>query len=90
MYILASKRNGALYVGVTSDLRQRVWLHKNDAYDGFTKKYGVRDLVWREFHTTMDDAIQRGKALKKWRRDWKIALIEKTNPDWRDLYPSLR
>ena len=90
VYILASKRNGALYVGVTSDLRQRVWLHKNGAYDGFTKKYGVRDLVWREFHSTMDDAIQREKALKKWRRDWKIALIEKTNPDWRDLYPSLR
>ena len=90
MYILASKRNGTLYVGVTSDLRQRVWLHKNGAYDGFTKKYGVRDLVWREFHSTMDDAIQREKALKKWRRDWKIALIEKTNPNWRDLYPSLR
>ena len=90
MYILASKRNGALYVGVTSDLPQRVWLHKNGAYDGFTKKYGVRNLVWREFHATMDEAIEREKALKKWRREWKIALIEKTNPDWLDLRPSVR
>ena len=90
VYILASKRNGALYVGVTSDLPQRVWLHKNGAYDGFTKKYGVRNLVWREFHATMDEAIEREKALKKWRREWKIALIEKANPDWLDLRPSIR
>ena len=90
MYILASKRNGTLYVGVTSDLPQRVWLHKNGAYDGFTKKYDVRNLVWREFHATMDEAIEREKALKKWRREWKIALIEKANPDWLDLRPSIR
>ena len=90
MYILASKRNGTLYVGVTSDLAHRIWLHKNGAHDGFTKKYGVRDLVWREFHATMDDAIRREKTLKKWKRDWKIALIEKANPEWRDLYSSLR
>ena len=90
VYILASKRNGTLYVGVTSDLAQRVWLHKNGAYDGFTKKYGVRDLVWHESHAAMDDAIRREKAIKKWNRAWKTALIEKANPEWRDLYPSLR
>ena len=90
VYILASKRNGTLYVGVTSDLPQRVWLHKNGAYDGFTKKYGVRNLVWHESHAAMDDAIRREKAIKKWNRAWKVALIEKANPEWRDLYPSLR
>ena len=90
VYILASKRNGTLYVGVTSDLPQRVWLHKNGEYDGFTKKYGVRNLVWHESHAAMDDAIRREKAIKKWNRAWKVALIEEANPEWRDLYPSLR
>ncbi len=89
VYILASRRNGAVYVGVTSDLIQRVLAHKNDIVAGFTRKYRVHDLVWFEQHATMDSAIAREKAIKEWRRAWKIELIEKTNPKWVDLYPDI-
>ena len=89
VYILASRWNGTLYVGVTSDLIQRVLAHKNDIVAGFTRKYRVHDLVWFEQHATMDSAIAREKAIKEWRRAWKIELIEKTNPQWVDLYPDI-
>jgi len=89
VYILASKRNGALYLGVTSNLRQRVWHHKNDLVDGFTKRYQVYMLVWYELHGTMQSAIPREKAIKEWKRAWKLELIEKTNPQWWDLSKDL-
>ena len=89
VYILASKRNGTLYIGVTSDLIKRVWEHKNDLVEGFTKEYSVHRLVYFEMLEDMASAIQREKQLKKWNRDWKIQLIEKGNPEWRDLYDSL-
>jgi putative endonuclease len=84
--ILASQRNGTLYVGVTSDLIQRAWQHKNDLMPGFTQKHGIHSLVYFEQHADMLAAIKREKQLKKWLRAWKLALIEKTNPDWRDLW----
>jgi putative endonuclease len=87
--MLASKRNGTLYVGVTSDLIKRVWEHKQDFVEGFTKKHGVHSLVWYELHADMLSAIAREKALKEWKRAWKLALIEKGNPLWRDLYDDL-
>jgi len=86
VYLLASRRNGTLYAGVTSDLVKRIWEHKNDAVDGFTKKYGVHTLVWYEQHASMASAIAREKAIKEWKRPWKLKLIEESNPDWRDLY----
>ena len=89
VYILASKRNGTLYVGVTSDLIQRIWQHKSDEIEGFTKKYGVHTLVYFESHESMDDVILREKRLKKWNRDWKIRLIEESNPNWSDLYEDI-
>ena len=89
VYILASKRNGTLYVGVTSDLIKRVWEHKNDFVDGFTKRYGVHRLVWYEEHDTIEDAIGREKAIKRWRRQWKVRRIEQLNPNWRDLYEEI-
>ena len=89
MYLLASKRNGTLYVGVTSDLIQRVWQHKNDLIDGFTKRYRVHTLVWYEQCESMQTAIAREKAIKEWKRTWKIRLIETTNPQWRDLYEDI-
>jgi putative endonuclease len=89
VYILASARNGTLYVGVTSDLIKRIWQHKNEFVDGFTKQYKTHLLVWFEQHEEMTSAIAREKALKKWRRDWKLKLIEAINPDWRDLYADL-
>ena len=85
VYILASARNGTLYVGVTSDLTRRAWQHKSGAVEGFTKRYDVHRLVHAEFHAMMADAILREKRIKKWRRAWKIRLIQETNPDWRDL-----
>ena len=85
VYILASKRNGTLYVGVTSNLPQRIAQHKAGVVDGFTKKYGVHTLVWYECLPTMLEAIAAEKKLKKWRRAWKIALIDKENPYWNDL-----
>jgi putative endonuclease len=89
VYILASKRNGTLYIGVTSDLVKRVWQHRNDLIEGFTKKYGVHRLVYYETHTDMTEAIRREKRLKKWNRAWKIELIQKKNPEWIDLWPNL-
>jgi putative endonuclease len=89
VYILTSKQIGTLYVGVTSDLVSRVWQHKNNLVEGFTGKYDVHSLVWYEFHESMDSAIRREKGLKKWNREWKIRLIEKTNPGWEDLYPGI-
>lgn len=89
VYLLASRRHGTLYLGVTSDLLRRVWEHKNKVVPGFTTKYGVDRLVWFEAHGDVAAAITREKQLKKWRRDWKIALIEAENPDWRDLYESI-
>ena len=86
VYILASKRNGTLYVGVTADLLKRVWEHKNDVVEGFTRRYGVHALVWLELHESMESAIAREKAIKEWQRAWKLELIEKANPEWRDLY----
>jgi putative endonuclease len=89
VYIMASRRNGTLYIGVTSDLVKRVWQHKNDVVEGFTKKYGVHTLVYYELHANMTEAIHREKQLKKWNRAWKIELIEKENPQWLDLWPTL-
>ena len=89
IYILASKRNGTLYVGVTADLRKRVWEHKNNLVDGFTKRYKVHLLVYYELYADMQQAIAREKTLKNWERTWKIKLIETHNPDWSDLYPEL-
>ena len=89
VYLMASRRNGTLYIGVTSDLVKRVWEHKNSVIDGFTKRYRVHKLVWYEVHDTMESAILREKALKEWKRYWKLELIEKGNPAWRDLYGDL-
>ena len=86
VYILASKRNGTLYIGVTSDLIKRVWQHKEKLADGFTKKYGVDRLVYFEQFMDPENAIKREKRLKKYKRKWKIDLIEKDNPRWEDLY----
>ena len=89
VYILASCRNGTLYVGVTSDLVKRVWEHKSDIVEGFTERYSVHILVWFEQHDTMESAISREKAIKEWKRRWKLELIERQNPEWRDLYPEI-
>ena len=89
VYILASKRNGTLYIGVTSQLATRVWQHKSKVAEGFTAKYGVDKLVYYEAHGSAEAAIVREKQLKKWRRSWKIELIEGLNPDWRDLCDEL-
>jgi putative endonuclease len=89
IYILASKRNGTLYVGVTSDLIKRVWQHKNEVMKGFTSKYDVHALVFFEEHPTAESAILREKQLKKWRRKWKLRLIEEKNPNWKDLYDEI-
>jgi putative endonuclease len=83
---MASQRNGTLYVGVTSDLVKRIWEHRQDAVKGFTQRYQVHDLVWYEQHETAESAISREKRIKKWKRSWKIELIQAMNPDWRDLY----
>jgi putative endonuclease len=89
VYILASKRNGTLYIGVTSDLAKRIWEHRNGMVEGFTKRYSVHHLVWYELHESMGSAIQREKRLKDWKRAWKLELIERTNPDWQDLYQTI-
>ena len=90
VYILASKRNGTLYTGVTSDLARRVAEHKSDLVEGFTKRYGVHMLVYCEWHNDMRSAISREKQIKKWNRAWKLRLIERDNPEWRDLTEDLR
>ena len=89
VYILASQPNGTLYIGVTSDLVKRIWQHREGLVDGFTKQYGVKMLVWYEQHETMDSAISREKAMKKWLRQWKLSTIEQQNPDWVDLWPEI-
>jgi putative endonuclease len=86
VYILSSKRNGTLYIGVTSDLIKRVYEHKDNVVDGFSKKYNIHHLVWYEAYETVDGAIIREKQIKKWNRRWKLKLIEKDNPEWNDLY----
>ena len=89
VYILASKRNGTLYIGVTSDLPKRAWEHKNDLVEGFTKRYKVHRLFYYELHGDMETAIKREKQMKKWNRAWKLELIEKQNQDWRDLWEEI-
>jgi len=89
VYILASKRNGTLYIGVTSNLAQRVYQHKQGETLGFTKRYGVSQLVYVEAHETMEVAITREKQIKEWKRAWKLRLIEELNPDWDDLYEDI-
>jgi putative endonuclease len=86
VYILASKRNGTLYIGVTSDLQKRAWEHKDGRFEGFTRRYGVHNLVYYELHDDMLSAITREKQMKKWNRAWKLEVIEKHNPDWKDLW----
>ena len=86
VYILASKRNGTLYVGLTDDLTKRIWQHRNDLIPGFTQQYGVKTLVWYESHESRESAFARERRLKKWNRAWKLALIEKENPNWQDLW----
>nr|WP_314543545.1 GIY-YIG nuclease family protein [uncultured Massilia sp.] len=89
VYILASGLNGTLYVGVTSDLVKRVWQHREGLAEGFTKRHDVKRLVWYEVHGDITEAIRREKQIKKWERSWKIELIQKTNPVWRDLYADI-
>jgi len=89
VYMLASRRNGTLYIGMTDNLIQRVWMHRSGVISGFTKQYGVKMLVWYEQHATREAAITRERQLKKWNRGWKIKLIEQMNPSWRDLYDEL-
>lgn len=86
VYIMASRRKGTLYIGVTSDLPRRAWEHREGVADGFTKRYSVKLLVYYELHATMEAAITREKQLKEWQRAWKIRLIESMNPTWRNLY----
>ena len=89
VYLLASERNGSLYVGVTSNLIRRVHEHQTDQVEGFTRRYRVHLLVWYEQHECMHTAIAREKAIKQWRRAWKLRLIESTNPQWRNLTPDI-
>ena len=89
VYILASRRNGTLYVGVTGNLPRRIWLHANNTLEGFSNRYDIYHLVWYELHETMESAIVREKRIKKWRRNWKLELIEQSNPYWRDLWPEI-
>jgi putative endonuclease len=89
VYMMASGQHGTLYIGVTSDLCLRVSQHRNGSLEGFTKRYGVKRLVWFEPHDSIVTAIQREKSLKKYKREWKVNLIERENPKWVDLYPSL-
>ena len=89
VYILTSKKNGTLYIGVTSDLVKRIWQHKEKMVKGFTEKHGIETLVYFEQHEDMISAITREKQLKKWNRQWKINLIEKDNPDWNDLWSEI-
>ena len=89
VYLLASRRNGTLYVGVTSNLPKRIWEHREHFVDGFTKEHAIRKLVWYEAHENAESAMSREKRIKKWNRGWKIRLVEATNPYWNDLYPEL-
>jgi len=89
VYIMTNKRNGTLYTGVSGDLIRRTYQHKHDLIDGFTKRYGLHRLVYYEETTDINSAIIREKQIKKWKRNWKIKLIEKANPEWRDLYEEI-
>ncbi len=89
IYILASKRNGTLYIGITNHIARGIYEHRNNLVEGFTKKYGVHRLVYVEVYHDVRDALKREKKLKKWNRAWKIVLIEKENPEWSDLYETL-
>ena len=89
VYILASQKNGTLYIGVTGNLVQRIWQHKNDLVEGFTKRYGIHMLVYYELHSDINSAITREKQLEKWNREWKLGLIEQNNPQWQDLWPTI-
>jgi putative endonuclease len=89
VYMICSKRNGTLYIGVTSDLIKRVYEHKNKLADGFSKKYNIHRLVWYESHETVEEAIVREKQIKKWKRQWKLKLIGRDNPEWNDLYETI-
>ena len=89
VYILASGLNGTLYIGVTSDLVKRIWQHREGLAEGFTKRYGIKDLVWYEVHSEITEAIRREKQIKKWDRSWKVELIQENNPGWRDLYADI-
>ena len=89
VYILASKRNGTLYTGMSSNLTQRVWQHKNNSVEGFTDKYNVKKLVYYEVYENAESAITRGRQIKKWRRKWKLRLIEEQNPNWEELCNSI-
>jgi len=87
VYMMSNRRHGTLYIGVTNNLPRRVWEHREGLIEGFTKKYGLKRLVWYEEHRSVSDAIQRETNLKRYKRDWKINLIERENPEWEDLYP---
>lgn len=89
VYILTNKRNGTLYTGVTSDLCRRMWEHKNGIYEGFSKKYDLKMLVWYEVYNDIKEAILKEKQIKKWERKWKLKIIEEMNPSWNDLYEKL-
>lgn len=89
IYIVTNKPNGIIYVGVTSDIRRRAWEHREGVMDGFTKKYGLKRLIYVEPHDRIEDAIRREKALKRWPRSWKVRLVNGVNPNWDDLYDSL-
>ncbi len=89
VYILAGKRNGTLYTGVTSELVKRIWEHKNNIVEGFTERYNIHRLVWYELHESMESAITREKRLKNWKRKWKLELIESSNPNWQDIYNTI-
>lgn len=89
VYIMASARNGTIYVGVTSDLAARAWQHRTGAIDGFTRQYGCTLLVWYEAHDDLENARLRERQIKKWNRQWKLSAIERMNPEWRDLYPTI-
>ena len=89
VYILASRRNGTLYIGMTDDLVRRAWEHRTGTIPGFTRKYGIKMLVWFEQHETRESALQRERQLKKWNRSWKLQLIERFNPSWKDLADEL-
>lgn len=88
-YIVANRRNGSIYVGMTDDLAKRIWEHKGKVFLGFTARYGVDQLVWFETHETREAAFERERRIKDWRRSWKLRLIEEHNPTWRDLYGDL-
>ena len=90
VYILASKRNGTIYIGVTSNVVQRVWQHKKNLVKGFSERHNTHTLVWYEIHETMESALLREKRLKNWHRNWKLRLIEEANPQWQDLFPDLQ